>query len=157
MILALATTAASARDFYDENGGYYGPEDFKDFSGAYYTGDYTSPFKTCLGKTDEEIQEKLIVVKNIYLIINIVNIEEETISGQMHIDESDDDLSSFIKVAGIYQNTIYVEKLTEEGYKLKGYETPSGKSVFENAQHVPSSKYAFPPGLTSIYTLVYFP
>lgn len=61
----------------------------------------------------------------------IVNIEEETISGQMHIDESDDDLSSFIKVAGIYQNTIYVEKLTEEGYKLKGYETPSGKSVFE--------------------------
>ena len=61
----------------------------------------------------------------------IVNIEEETISGQMHIDESDDDLSSFIKVAGIYQNTIYVKKLTEEGYKLKGYETPSGKSVFE--------------------------
>ena len=66
MILALATTAASARDFYDENGGYYGPEDFKDFSGAYYTGDYTSPFKTCLGKTDEEIQEKLDQLWNHY-------------------------------------------------------------------------------------------
>ena len=35
-------------------------------SGAYYTGDYTSPFKTYLGKTDAEIQEKLDALWNHY-------------------------------------------------------------------------------------------
>lgn len=33
--------------------------DSKNPSGAYYTGKYTSPFKTVLGKTDVEIQDKL--------------------------------------------------------------------------------------------------
>ena len=32
---------------------------FFDESGAYYTGDYTSPFKTLLGKTDKDIQDKM--------------------------------------------------------------------------------------------------
>jgi endo-1,4-beta-D-glucanase Y len=46
--------------FFDENGAYFGPDcDSTNYSGAYYTGDYTSPFKTYLGKTDEEIQAKL--------------------------------------------------------------------------------------------------
>ena len=58
-MLALTTIGASAQDFYDGNGGYYGPEEYQEYSGAYYTGDYTSPFKTVLGKTDEEIQAKL--------------------------------------------------------------------------------------------------
>lgn len=45
-------------------GAYSGPtlpatEAEQNYSGAYYTGDYTSPFKTYLGKTDEEIQKKL--------------------------------------------------------------------------------------------------
>lgn len=59
IMLALTTIGASAKDFYDGNGGYYGPEEYQEYSGAYYTGDYTSPFKTVLGKTDEEIQAKL--------------------------------------------------------------------------------------------------
>ena len=59
IMLALTTIGASAQDFYDGNGGYYGPEELQEYSGAYYTGDYTSPFKTVLGKTDEEIQAKL--------------------------------------------------------------------------------------------------
>ena len=53
--------------FFDENGAYYGPDcDEKNYSGAYYTGDYTSPFKKYLGKTDEEIQEKMDKMWNHY-------------------------------------------------------------------------------------------
>ncbi len=60
VLLVLMTAVTKAQNFYDESGGYFGPtyED-KNYSGAYYTGDYTSPFKTYLNKTDEEIQEKL--------------------------------------------------------------------------------------------------
>ena len=51
-------------------GAYSGPtlptEDEQKYSGAYYTGDYTSPFKTYLGKTDEEIQAKLDQLWNHY-------------------------------------------------------------------------------------------
>lgn len=66
--LLLGSSAAFAADktyagtFFDENGAYYGPDCEKDGSqlnGSYYTGDYTSPFKTYLGKTDEEIKEKM--------------------------------------------------------------------------------------------------
>ena len=54
--------------FFDENGAYYGPDCDKDknYSGAYYTGDYTSAFKKYLGKTDEEIQEKMDALWNHY-------------------------------------------------------------------------------------------
>lgn len=48
--------------FFDENGAYFGPSCDNgnvQKSGAYYTGVYPSPFKTYLGKTDEEIQKKL--------------------------------------------------------------------------------------------------
>ena len=50
--------------YFDEYGAYFGPEEeylvgTTTYQGAYYTGDYTSPFKTYLGKTDEEIQAKL--------------------------------------------------------------------------------------------------
>ena len=59
VLLVLMTAVTKAQNFYDESGGYFGPtyED-KNYSGAYYTGDYTSPFKTYLNKTDEEIQKK---------------------------------------------------------------------------------------------------
>lgn len=37
--------------------GYTGPTtEVENYSGAYYTGKYTSPFKTVLGKTDAEIK-----------------------------------------------------------------------------------------------------
>ena len=54
--------------FFDENGAYYGPDcdKEKNYSGAYYTGNYESPFKTILGKTDEEIQEKMDQLWNHY-------------------------------------------------------------------------------------------
>ncbi len=57
----MATAADTAGNFFDENGAYYGPDcdKEKNYSGAYYTGNYESPFKTVLGKTDEEIQEKM--------------------------------------------------------------------------------------------------
>ena len=62
----LVVTVVSAQKFFD-NGAYYGPDcDQTNFSGAYYTGDYTSPFKTYLGKTDEEIQGKLDQLWNHY-------------------------------------------------------------------------------------------
>ncbi|MBO7104056.1 MAG: glycoside hydrolase [Fibrobacter sp.] len=62
--MAQESTAANASvptKFFDENGAYYGPDCDKDknYSGAYYTGDYTSAFKKYLGKTDEEIQKKM--------------------------------------------------------------------------------------------------
>ena len=51
-------------DYFDKDGSYFGPtlpktEDEGKYKGAYYTGRYDSPFKTYLGKTDEEIQKKL--------------------------------------------------------------------------------------------------
>lgn len=55
--------------FFDESGAYFGPDCEKDGSqstGAYYTGDYTSPFKTFLGKTDKDIQDKLDELWNHY-------------------------------------------------------------------------------------------
>ena len=57
----MATAADTAGNFFDENGAYYGPDcdKEKNYSGAYYTGNYESPFKTVLGKTDEEIQKKM--------------------------------------------------------------------------------------------------
>ena len=66
---ATATATASVpTKFFDENGAYYGPDCDKDknYSGAYYTGDYTSAFKKYLGKTDEEIQEKMDALWNHY-------------------------------------------------------------------------------------------
>ena len=61
--MASAADAKSyAGNFFDENGAYYGPDCEKDGSqlnGAYYTGNYESPFKTYLGKTDAEIKEKM--------------------------------------------------------------------------------------------------
>ena len=51
---------AGGSTFFDEDGAYFGADcDNKNYAGAYYTGNYTSPFKTYLGKTDEEIQKKL--------------------------------------------------------------------------------------------------
>ncbi|WP_407444667.1 glycosyl hydrolase family 8 [Fibrobacter sp.] len=65
--LLLGASLASAADqiftapsFFDDNGAYFGPDcEQTNYNGAYYTGDYTSPFKTYLGKTDEEIQKKM--------------------------------------------------------------------------------------------------
>ena len=54
-------------EYCDENGAYFGPtQEENNYSGAYYTGYYTSPFKTRLGKTDEEINDKLAQLWNHY-------------------------------------------------------------------------------------------
>ena len=73
LLSASAATAAANKifigNFFDEKGSYYGPDCEKDGSqstGAYYTGDYTSPFKTILGKTDKDIQDKLDELWNHY-------------------------------------------------------------------------------------------
>ena len=71
MLGASAALAAgniyTAPSFFDENGAYFGPDnDQTNYNGAYYTGDYTSPFKTYLGKTDAEIQEKMDAMWNHY-------------------------------------------------------------------------------------------
>ncbi|MBO4426987.1 MAG: hypothetical protein J5771_00685 [Bacteroidales bacterium] len=48
-------------------GPYCGPtQEIDEYSGAYYTGDYTSPFKTYLNKTDAEIATKLDAMWNHY-------------------------------------------------------------------------------------------
>jgi len=61
-----ADTIYTAPSFFDD-GAYFGPDcDKTNYSGAYYTGDYTSPFKTYLGKTDEEIQAKMDKIWNHY-------------------------------------------------------------------------------------------
>ena len=63
--IAVAQDSTAAKNstptqFFDEDGAYYGPDcDSVNYKGAYYTGDYTSPFKTILGKTDEDIKKKL--------------------------------------------------------------------------------------------------
>lgn len=52
----------AAGNMFDENGAYYGPscEDNGNLgTGAYYTGNYTSPFETVLGKSQSDIQKKL--------------------------------------------------------------------------------------------------
>ena len=54
-------------NYFDDNGAYFGPSCEKDgtqSTGAFYTGDYTSPFKTFLGKTDKDIQNRKIVLSN---------------------------------------------------------------------------------------------
>lgn len=74
LALLLGASSAIAADaiytapsFFDEKGAYFGPDcDKTNYGGAYYTGDYTSPFKTYLGKTDAEIQEKMDALWNHY-------------------------------------------------------------------------------------------
>ncbi|SHK68949.1 MULTISPECIES: glycosyl hydrolase family 8 [unclassified Fibrobacter] len=72
LALLLGPSVVSAADvtgnFFDADGAYYGPDcdKEKNYSGAYYTGNYESPFKTVLGKTDEEIQEKMDQLWNHY-------------------------------------------------------------------------------------------
>jgi len=57
---------ASASTFFDGDS-YFGPDcDSKNYTGAYYTGNYTSLFKTYLGKTDEEIASKMDKLWNHY-------------------------------------------------------------------------------------------
>ncbi|MCQ2108494.1 MAG: glycosyl hydrolase family 8 [Fibrobacter sp.] len=65
-VASAAETIYTAPSFFDD-GAYFGPDcDQTNYSGAYYTGDYTSPFKTYLGKTDAEIQEKMDQLWNHY-------------------------------------------------------------------------------------------
>lgn len=67
LLYSLTALVAGAQKYYDANGAYFGPTyEETNYSGAYYTGDYTSPFKTYLGKTDEEIQAKLDQLWNHY-------------------------------------------------------------------------------------------
>ena len=77
MMTAVTLSGAKADgDYFDQNGAYYGPtlpatEAEQHYTGAYYTGNYESPFKTYLGKTDEEIQAKLDQLWNHYFKGNI--------------------------------------------------------------------------------------
>ena len=67
--VTMADTKIYTGPFFDESGSYYGPDCEKDgtqSTGAYYTGDYTSPFKTLLGKTDQDIQDKIDELWNHY-------------------------------------------------------------------------------------------
>ena len=71
MTVVTLSGAKADGDYFDQDGAYFGPtapatKEEKDYKGAYYTGDYTSPFKTYLGKTDAEIQEKLDQLWNHY-------------------------------------------------------------------------------------------
>ena len=68
---AMVKDMTTGLEFIDDIGAYSGPtlpatEAEQKYSGAYYTGNYTSPFKTYLGKTDEEIQAKLDQLWNHY-------------------------------------------------------------------------------------------
>ena len=71
MVTVTLSGAKADGDYFDQNGAYFGPTlpktvDEGKYKGAYYTGNYTSPFKTYLGKTDEEIQAKLDQLWNHY-------------------------------------------------------------------------------------------
>lgn len=72
-VALLTSLGAWSQILFDENGAYFGPSEGEedDGSGAYYTGFYTSPFKTYLGKSDEEIQQKLDDLWNHYFKGNI--------------------------------------------------------------------------------------
>ena len=66
-VASAAENTYTASSFFDANGAYFGPDcDATNYSGAYYTGDYTSPFKKYLGKTDAEIQAKIDQLWNHY-------------------------------------------------------------------------------------------
>ena len=71
--MASVATAADNQiftgNYFDDSGAYFGPSCEKDgtqSTGAFYTGDYTSPFTTFLGKTDKDIQDKLDELWNHY-------------------------------------------------------------------------------------------
>ena len=70
LLLSIILTApVTAAKYYDDQGAYFGPTiEETNYTGAYYTGDYTSPFKTILGKTDEQIQAKLDLLWNHYFM-----------------------------------------------------------------------------------------
>ena len=72
-VALLTSLGAWSQILFDENGAYFGPSEGEedDGSGAYYMGFYTSPFKTYLGKSDEEIQQKLDDLWNHYFKGNI--------------------------------------------------------------------------------------
>ena len=95
--LSMYASAVSAVDngLFD-NGAYYGPTfETTTYSGAYYTGDYTSPFKTYLGKTDAEIQAKLDALWNHYFKgDNNSKVYYETNDGAYIKDISNNDVRS---------------------------------------------------------------
>lgn len=82
--------------YYDENGAYFGPtEEATNYTGSYYTGNYTSPFKTFLGKTDEDIQTKLDQLYNHYFKgNNNQKVYYETGSEAYIIDTGNNDVKS---------------------------------------------------------------
>ena len=62
LMMLLALACKKDGNIASENGQQNEPQDEPqdpEYPGAFFTGDYTSPFKTYLGKTDEEIQDKL--------------------------------------------------------------------------------------------------
>lgn len=60
MLINAVPTFGQNKDYFDDNGAYFGPtRESQNYSGAYYTGDYPNLLKKYLGKTDKEIEEKL--------------------------------------------------------------------------------------------------
>jgi len=67
MTTVMLSGAKADGNYFDANGGYFGPTtETTSYPGAYYTGNYVSPFKAYLGKTDEDIQTKLDALWNHY-------------------------------------------------------------------------------------------
>lgn len=84
--------------FFSEDGAYFGPTcdaDGTTLSGAYYTGDYTSPFSTYLGKSDEDIQTKLDQLWNHYFVNENNKVYYDRGNGEAYIyDTGSEDVRS---------------------------------------------------------------
>jgi hypothetical protein len=66
-----SNTPIASGSYFSEDGGYFGPtcgsnDAENGYKGAYYTGKYTSPFATYLGKSESDIQGKLDQLWNHY-------------------------------------------------------------------------------------------
>ncbi len=66
-----SNTPIASGSYFSEDGGYFGPtcgstDAENSYKGAYYTGKYTSPFATYLGKSESDIQGKLDQLWNHY-------------------------------------------------------------------------------------------
>lgn len=97
-ILNYLTSAGAEAEKVETFIPYCGPsvnDDGTKLSGAYYTGNYTSPFKMYLGKTDEEIQEKLNSLWNHYFKgDNNSKVYYETSDGAYIMDVNNNDVRS---------------------------------------------------------------
>ncbi|MCQ2210641.1 MAG: glycosyl hydrolase family 8 [Paludibacteraceae bacterium] len=90
------STITTGGTFFDENGSYFGPDcDATNYTGAYYTGNYTSPFITLLGKTESDIQKKLDQMWSHYFENNSNKVYTDRGNGEAYIlDTGNNDVRS---------------------------------------------------------------